>query len=348
DCPHQQRVAVRRRFGDEVRTDIAAGARPVVDDHLPTPSLGEPLRDGARQDVRRPACRERHHEPHRLRGTLGCALRECERCRNRGGDDCQQREHAPNVSIHCFLLDQMARHRDEACAGFPLPRSSSLALQSTFAPDTFTMRAYFTSSAAMKRANASGESGAASAPCAARCSRIDGSERIFVTPAFHFAMTSVGVPAGASRPNHVEMSNPGSPASAIVGRSGASFERAAVVTASARSFPAFTWLTALARLSNISCVSPASSACIAGAAPLYGTCTMSTPASTLNSSPARWPALPMLPEPNDNLPGCAFAYAINSLTECTGSEGLTTSTFGVIATSVIGAKSFCASYGIAG
>ena len=55
------------------------------------------------------------------------------------------------------------------------------------------------------------------------------------------------------------------------------------------------------------------------------------------------PALPMLPEPNDSLPGFAFAYAINSCTECTGSAGLTTSTFGVTATSEIGAKSFFAS-----
>ena len=54
----------------------------------------------------------------------------------------------------------------------------------------------------------------------------------------------------------------------------------------------------------------------------------------------------MLPEPNDSLPGRAFAYAISSFTECTGRSGLTTSTFGVMAISVIGAKSFCASYGI--
>ena len=38
--------------------------------------------------------------------------------------------------------------------------------------------------------------------------------------------------------------------------------------------------------------------------------------------------------------------AISSFTELTGNAGLTTSTFGVIATSVIGAKSFTASYGI--
>ena len=37
---------------------------------------------------------------------------------------------------------------------------------------------------------------------------------------------------------------------------------------------------------------------------------------------------------------------MNSFAELTGSDALTTSTFGVIATSEIGAKSFTASYGI--
>ena len=57
----------------------------------------------------------------------------------------------------------------------------------------------------------------------------------------------------------------------------------------------------------MNCVSPASSACVAGAAPLYGTWTMSVPVSTLKSSPARCPALPLLPEPNESLSGFAFA-----------------------------------------
>ncbi len=78
----------------------------------------------------------------------------------------------------------------------------------------------------------------------------------------------------------------------------------------------------------MNCVSPASSACVAGAPPLNGMCTASVPVSTLNSSPARCPALPLLPEPNDSLPGLAFAYAMNSFTLFTGDAALTTSTFG--------------------
>ncbi len=96
----------------------------------------------------------------------------------------------------------------------------------------------------------------------------------------------------------------------------------------------------------MNCVSPASSACVAGAPPLNGMCTASVSVSTLKSSPARWPALPLLPEPNASLPGFAFVYAMNSFTLFTGEFAFTTSTFGVIAMSVIGAKSFAASYGM--
>ena len=103
------------------------------------------------------------------------------------------------------------------------------------------------------------------------------------------------------------MSKPGKPVSDSVGNSGTSVERLAVVTATAFNFPARTCCIEFARLSNMSCVSPASNACNAGAPPLYGMCTMSMWASVLNSSPARWPALPLLPEPKDNLPGFALA-----------------------------------------
>ena len=93
----------------------------------------------------------------------------------------------------------------------------------------------------------------------------------------------------------------------------------------------------------MNCVSPASNACVAGAPPLYGTWMMSVAVSTLNNSPARCPALPLLPDPKASLPEFALAYATNSFAELTGSDALTTSTFGVMATSVIGAKSLTAS-----
>ena len=143
------------------------------------------------------------------------------------------------------------------------------------------IRAYFASSRAIICANCSGVSGAGSAPSAMSFARTSGVFRILVTSAFHFAIMAAGVPAGAKSPYHVEMSKPGRPASAIVGNSGTSVDRSAVVTASAFNLPALTWAIALARLSNMNCVSPASSAWVAGAPPLNGMCTASVPVSTL-------------------------------------------------------------------
>ena len=85
---------------------------------------------------------------------------------------------------------------------------------------------------------------------------------------------------------------------------------------------------------------------MAGAAPLYGTWVMSIPAMVLKSSPARWPALPVLPEPKFSLPGFAFAYAMNSRTLAAGTAGFTTRTFGVDAIWVTGMKSLTGSYGM--
>ena len=81
--------------------------------------------------------------------------------------------------------------------------------QSTFAPETFTIRAYFVELREMNCGELSGVFGDGSAPCAVILSRMSGEFRILVTSAFHFAMTSGGVPAGAKKPNHVEMSKPG-------------------------------------------------------------------------------------------------------------------------------------------
>jgi hypothetical protein len=86
--------------------------------------------------------------------------------------------------------------------------------------------------------------------------------------ALSLATMSGGVPAGTITPNQVVRSNPGSPDSAMVGSSGTAGERASVVTASARSLPALTLGSALARLSNINCTCPESKSAIAGAAPL--------------------------------------------------------------------------------
>jgi hypothetical protein len=74
-------------------------------------------------------------------------------------------------------------------------------------------------------------------------------------------------------------------------------ERLSVVTASPRTRPAFTCGIAVEGEAKTSCTSFESSAVIAGAPPLYGTCTIFTLAMLWRSSAARWPALPLPLEP---------------------------------------------------
>ena len=110
--------------------------------------------------------------------------------------------------------------------------------------------------------------------------------------------------------------------SATVGRSGSSAERVAVVTASARTLPPLMCGIDAAVVSNMSCTWPPIRSVIAPAAPRYGTCTMSTPAVSLNSSPAMWMPVPTPAEAKFSLPGLALACAISSGMVLTGSVGI--------------------------
>src|SRR5687767_14143754 len=141
------------------------------------------------------------------------------------------------------------------------------------------------------------------------------------------------------------MSNPLRPASLTVGTSGTAGLRAGVVTASARIRPAFTLVTAGGIVEKTSATSPASSACTAGALPLYGTWIRSTPAMVLNVSPDRCNIVPLPEDAYGICPGRDLASAISSLTDFTGRDGCTTSMSGLDATSVIGVKSLTVSYG---
>ncbi len=67
DRAHFERVAVGRRLGDEFRADVAARARPIVDDDALAPGFGEVLRDLAGENVGGAARRKRHDEADRLR-----------------------------------------------------------------------------------------------------------------------------------------------------------------------------------------------------------------------------------------------------------------------------------------
>ena len=80
-------------------------------------------------------------------------------------------------------------------------------------------------------------------------------------------MTTRGVPAGAITPAQTTTSAVGQPASAMVGTSGSSGERALVVTASGRNLPDATIGAAEAVLVNIAWTWPACRSASAGAAP---------------------------------------------------------------------------------
>src|SRR5207249_8824468 len=83
-----------------------------------------------------------------------------------------------------------------------------------------------------------------------RC-RVSGWPTSCVTSVFNRRTISRGVAAGATSANQVAASKPGSAASATVGISSAVAARCALVTASARSEPAFTLPMTAERFANI-------------------------------------------------------------------------------------------------
>ena len=128
-----------------------------------------------------------------------------------------------------------------------------------------------------------------------------------------------------------------------MGSSGVESTLLAVVIASARSFPARTCGNADTPASNIRLTWPPMMSVSAGALPLYGMWVMSTPAIDLNISPARWIEPPWPMDAKLSLPGCAFANATSSLTDCAGTAGLTTRYIGEKYSIDTGAKSFTGS-----
>src|SRR5262245_54935516 len=150
---------------------------------------------------------------------------------------------------------------------------------------------------------------------------------------------ALGVPAGTRTPCMVSASCSGRPASAKVGTSGKSGDRFGVVTANARSLPSLTCGTTGVTTVKAMRVWPASADWIAGADPLNGTWTRSSPCESLNSSPERCGVVPSPAEAKLYLPGLALISEMSSLTVRAGIEGCTVSTLGETAARVTGAKS---------
>src|SRR6185369_12278872 len=111
------------------------------------------------------------------------------------------------------------------------------------------------------------------------------------------AITGAGVPFGATMPNQVTNSYPGSPASADVGYCGADLRRSDCATARIFRRPASTGARTAPRPTKVSWTWPPTVSFTAGPAPRYGTCRISTPAAALNISPARCGAVPLPDDP---------------------------------------------------
>src|SRR5579872_7384720 len=94
----QKRVAVRRRLGDHLGADAAAGAGTVDDHHRLAPRLAQAVAELARQNVDGAARRVRHHD---LNGALGIfGVRRCRgRQQTRGEYDTQTAHHR---SLYAF------------------------------------------------------------------------------------------------------------------------------------------------------------------------------------------------------------------------------------------------------
>ncbi|GAB7546621.1 hypothetical protein CS8_063060 [Cupriavidus sp. 8B] len=93
---HQQRVAIGRGLGHQLRADIAAGAGPVVDQERLLELLRELLGNDARDHIGGPASGKRHHDAHRL---VGVAV-------VRGGGVCGVGQAWQDSKQYCAQADQ--------------------------------------------------------------------------------------------------------------------------------------------------------------------------------------------------------------------------------------------------
>src|SRR5262249_52153420 len=119
-----------------------------------------------------------------------------------------------------------------------------------------------------------------------------GSVRPALISLLSLSMMAALVFFGATTPYQALASYPDKK-SATTGVSGSAPERDAPVVASARSLPVRTYSIDEGSGQNIICTCPLSRSVSPAGEPRYGTCTMSTPAITLNNSPAMWSEVPL-------------------------------------------------------
>ena len=112
----EQRVAVRRRAHDRLGGDVAAGARPVLDDEWLAEPLRQPLTDQAREDVVRAAGGKADDDAHRPR-RIGLRPSEARHGRERGSTRCQMQKLAARKFHGVLLWSELAR-RAVSVAGY--------------------------------------------------------------------------------------------------------------------------------------------------------------------------------------------------------------------------------------
>src|SRR5688572_29260055 len=104
-------------------------------------------------------------------------------------------------------------------------------------PAAFTIFRHLAISVLMTAANSAELLPTGSMPTLSRLGRVSGASAALIASAVSRDRMACGVFAGASRPTHDECSYPGTPASAIVGYSGAVTDRFALEIAIARTLP---------------------------------------------------------------------------------------------------------------
>ena len=124
-CGQQQRVAVGRLLRDILPCDQAAGAGPVVDDHLLADGLADRRRDQARDQIVRTAGRRADDQPHRL-----CGKTLCERDQRRSERAGGKRSEKFATFVHSITFSAVIRSdcgilRPNALAVLPLMNNSN-------------------------------------------------------------------------------------------------------------------------------------------------------------------------------------------------------------------------------
>src|SRR3982075_4509057 len=147
-------------------------------------------------------------------------------------------------------------------------RARRTPVQSIVAPDDLITALHLRISAASSAPSSSGDSIFVSAPSFVRLSRSSTERRPWLMAALSLATTSRGVPAGATTAVHEPRGKYAKPDSCMVGTSGNSGPRAALVTAGGRPLPARMEGTMTVVDSIVIWVWPAKSSVNACAAPL--------------------------------------------------------------------------------